>query len=114
MPNRPKKIKRGWKPERIKHQRSVDMSWYYNDPRWRKFSLGFKERYPLCKKCYEIGLISPTAYTDHIERLRDGGAPDLDHLVDEDFQGLCDSCHASKSGKEAHGYKEVKGSKDSK
>ncbi|MDH7444661.1 HNH endonuclease [Aquimarina sp. 2201CG14-23] len=109
MARRPNKINRSWKPKRVKQQRSVDMSWYYNDSRWRKFSKRFKEENPLCVKCEEKGLISPSRYTDHIQRLRDGGAPDLNDLKDEDFQPLCDKCHASKSGREAHGYKEGMG-----
>lgn len=82
------------------------MSWFYNDRRWRVFSSGFKERYPLCRKCKKKGVISKTKYTDHIKRLRDGHGADLDKLRDKDFQPLCGKCHASKSGKEAHGYKE--------
>lgn len=108
MANKPKRIIRPWQRERKVQSRSVDMSWYYNDPRWRRFSKGFKERHPFCVKCEEQGKVSPSEYTDHIKRLRDGGAVDLNKLKADDFQPLCSNCHASKSGKEAHGYKENK------
>jgi 5-methylcytosine-specific restriction protein A len=108
MPNKPTRKQRPWQRKRVPQQRSVDMSWYYNDTRWRKYSKSFKERYPFCLKCEELGKVSATVYTDHIKRLRDGGAIDLNILKDEDFQPLCTNCHASKSGKEAHGYKENK------
>ena len=106
MPVRPKKVKRSWKPERVIQSRSIDMSWFYNDPRWRRFSKRFKENNPLCVKCEAEGRTSATKYTDHVKRLRDGHGADLDNLKDEDYQPLCETCHASKSGKEAHGYKE--------
>lgn len=108
MPNKPKKIRRPWQHARVKHQRAVDMSWYYNDRRWRKFSMAYKERHPFCIQCEAEGKVSATDYTDHIVRLRDGGALDLNDLKDDDFQPLCAKCHAIKSGKEAHGYKQKK------
>lgn len=108
MPNKPKRKLRPWQRERKVQQRSVDMSWYYNDTRWRRFSESYKERHPFCIKCEADGKVSATDYTDHIKRLRDGGAMNLNDLKDEDFQPLCSICHASKSGKEAHGYKETK------
>lgn len=106
MPNKPKIKQRPWQRKRVAQQRSVDMSCYYNDSRWRKFSKDYKERNPFCIKCQELNIVSSTFYTDHIKRLRDGGALDLNNLKDEDFQPLCVSCHAIKSGKEAHGYRE--------
>ena len=106
MPNRPTKMKRSWKPERVAQSRAVNMDWFYNDRRWRNFSKRFKEDNPLCIKCAERGETSQTKYADHKKRLRDGHGADLDNLKDKDFQPLCDTCHASKSGKEAHGYKE--------
>ena len=108
MPNKPNRKLRPWQRKRVVQQRSVDMSWYYNDRRWRAFSKAYKEQHPFCVKCEAIGKATETAYTDHIKRLRDGGALDLNDLKYEDFQPLCVKCHASKSGKEAHGYKENK------
>jgi len=108
MPNKPTRKQRPWQRKRVAQQRSVDMSWYYNDNRWRVFSKAYKERNPICIKCKDKGKISPTFYTDHIVRLREGAALDLNDLKDYDFQPLCVNCHASKSGKEAHGYKENK------
>lgn len=106
MPSSPKKKKRPWVKERKQQHRAVNMNWYYNDPRWRKFSKQFKIDNPLCVKCKAKGLCVPTEFTDHIVRLRDGGGADLNKLNKKDFQPLCGPCHNSKSGKEAHGYKE--------
>ena len=108
MPSKPEKIKRVWKPESKPQSRVVDMSSFYNDTRWRRFSKEFKERNPLCSICAADGKTSPTKYTDHINRLRMGFGSDLNNLKEEDYQPLCDACHASKSGKEAHGYRQIK------
>lgn len=105
MPSKPQKVNRSWKPERVVQSRIVDMSWFYNDRRWRRFSTWFKEKHPLCALCEAMGITSKTKYTDHIKRLREGYGADLDELKEEDYQALCDSCHAAKSGREAHGVK---------
>jgi len=110
MPNAPLKRKRPWRVVRKPHQRSIDMSWFYNSRKWRKFSKGYKERHPLCCKCQAKGIATPTEVSDHIVRyVDDGPGFDLDNLKDKYFQPLCKSCHDSKSGKEAHGFKENKG-----
>lgn len=110
MPYKPKKNKRPWVKEYKPQQRIVNMDWFYQDYRWRKFSKGFKQRHPLCIRCEEKGISTPTCVTDHKVRYIDGGPGfDLDALKDEDFEPLCDyrfnKCHESKSGKESHGFK---------
>lgn len=104
MPNKPSKLKRQWVPERqaFKNLNKEKNKQTYNSTRWRKFSKAYKERYPLCVKCKEKGIISKTEVTDHIERVNLGG----DIYNESNLQPLCKSCHNSKSGKEAHGYKE--------
>ena len=106
MPTAPLKRKRPWQQETKQHQRSIDMSWFYNSRRWRKFSKQYKARNPLCIDCDSEGIVTPSTVTDHLIRYVDGGHGfDLDNLKDEDFQPLCDHHHNSKSGKESHGYK---------
>jgi 5-methylcytosine-specific restriction protein A len=106
MPNAPKKKVRPWVKQYKQHERVVDMVWFYNDTRWRKYSKQYKLTNPLCIECDAKGITTPTAVTDHLVRyINKGPGFNLDELKDEYFQPLCDACHNSKSGKEAHGYK---------
>jgi len=108
MPTAPLKVKRHWQPERIKQSRIINMSWFYNSHTWRKFSKRFKDTHPLCCTCEAEGIVTAATVTDHIVRYVAGGPGfDLANLNDKDFQPLCSSCHNSKSGKEAHGFKQV-------
>jgi len=114
MPYKPKKINRPWQKKTVKQSRVNDMSWFYQDKRWRKFSKGFKVRHPFCVRCAENDIVTPSCVTDHKVRYVDGGKGfDLDDLKDEYFEPLCDyrfnKCHEKKSGKEAHGYKKGMG-----
>ena len=105
MPVAPIKKKRTWDlPERKQHQRSVDNSKFYNSRTWRKFRRVRLDEEPLCRKCLANDMEVEAKVLDHIVRIIDGGAP----LTKENTQPLCTSCHNSKSGKEAHGYKEKK------
>lgn len=54
---------------------------------------------PVCVICATKGLIVSATVSDHIRPVRQGGDPwDWSNR-----QALCDTCHASKSGREAHG-----------
>lgn len=110
MPTRPKKIKRAWKSERVAFGRRKDNSEFYNSPRWRKVSKLNKNKNPECVKCRDKGIVTAVRFTDHIVRIEDGGAP----YSDDNLQSLCEFHHNSKSGKEAHGYKEGYGVKSPK
>ena len=104
MANRPEKKNRPWQIQRIQHERVIDMAWFYNSRRWRKFSKQYKKDNPLCIACDAEGVATPSTVTDHLVRYVDNGQGfNLDELNYKDFQPLCDSCHNSKSGKEAHG-----------
>jgi len=106
MPNAPESKKRPWVQPRKKQQRAVNMDWFYQDKRWRKFSKAYKQRHPLCIECDKEGVATPSQVTDHIVRYLDGGLGfDLDNLNDEFFNPLCNKHHNSKSGKESHGFK---------
>ena len=106
MPILPNKVKRPWQKEYKPQQRAVDMSWFYNNWRWRMFSKRYKDSHPICKPCEAKGIITPTTVTDHIVRYVDNGPGfNVNNLKDEYFQPMCDACHNSKSGKEAHGFK---------
>jgi len=102
MPTAPKKVNRPWVTKRKPFEMSTPTRKVYQSYKWRVFSKRYKENNPLCVKCEAKGLTTAAAVTDHIVRVADGGS-----VFDEtNLQSLCESCHNSKSGKEAHGYKE--------
>jgi len=101
MPNKPKKIKRPWRPERVPFQRTRSDYDFYNGSRWRKVAALHKERHPLCIQCQADGLVIAAQVTDHIIRIKDGGDP----YAAINLQSLCHRCHNAKSGREAHGFK---------
>lgn len=104
MPNSPKKRNRPWVVKRPKQHRSIDMTWFYNDSRWRKFSKAFKQRHPLCIDCDKKGIVTQTEVTDHKIRYVEGGPGfDLNNLKDKDFEPRCAKCHNSRSGRQSHG-----------
>lgn len=64
---------------------------FYSSAPWQQFrSTVIAERGRRCEIC---GTTPNTAYLDHIEELRDGGAP----LDRSNVQVLCGSCHQKKS-----------------
>ncbi len=104
MPYKPKAIRPHWVPERkpFKNLNEEKNRKVYNTRKWRSFSIDYKERNPICVKCEQEGIITASKVTDHIQRVNAGG----DHYNENNLQALCKRCHNSKSGKEAHGYKE--------
>tara|TARA_R100000656_G_scaffold32743_1_gene28292 strand:+ start:4057 stop:4392 length:336 start_codon:yes stop_codon:yes gene_type:complete len=106
MPTFPKKKIRPWIPVRKKGSResiikSTDIQnnfqSFYNSKRWRSLRNYYLSMNPLCKTCEEAGYCEPGTDIDHVIPLRLGGTNNLDNL-----QTLCRSCHARKSGAEAH------------
>lgn len=98
MPNKPKKIKRSWKPERKPFGRDVTNQKFYNSAKWRKAAKLHKEKNPYCAECLKSGRIRSAEFTDHIIPIKQGG----ESFKDENLQSLCERCHNSKSGREAH------------
>lgn len=56
----------------------------------------FLRRYPLCRRCEELGFVEPAVQCDHVVPLWAGGVDDESNL-----QGLCIPCHDAKSKLEA-------------
>lgn len=97
MPKRSKRLPQPWKPKK-KRTAKVDNSKFYQSKQWRKVRKLYVMENPLCEHCLERDLVTPVQEVDHIKPLRLGGEKfDFDNL-----QSLCKSCHARKSGKEAH------------
>lgn len=104
MPSKPKKVNRPWIRERKPFERDQSDYEFYNSWKWRKLSKRYKESHPLCVKCEQTGVVQGAQFTDHIQRIKDGGDP----FDESNLQSLCEYHHNQKSGREAHGYKEKK------
>lgn len=99
MPIIKKTTKRPWQPERKQQEgRQHSNSKFYQSSRWRRVRASYIMRNPLCVECQRKGLVVPARVVDHITPINKGGAP----YLEENLQSLCDRCHNSKSGKEAH------------
>ena len=92
-------VKRPWiiKKQRGEEKRSADYE-FYNSTRWRRFRQRFLRENPLCALCFNRGIIAEAAVADHIKPIRLGG----ERLNAKNIQPLCKTCHAQKSGREAH------------
>ena len=97
MPTLPKAKKRPWIPDQPKHMREVDNASFYNSKRWRSLRNYFIQQHPICAQCERDGLIKGAQCVDHIIPITMGGSP----VDTKNFQSLCNSCHAKKSGREA-------------
>lgn len=102
MPTAPTPKPKPWQEKRVAHKRTVDNSKFYNSRTWRKFRKQILNKEPLCRQCDANGLVVQAKVVDHIVRIEDGGAK----LDEKNVQPLCAKCHNSKSGKEAHGFKQ--------
>lgn len=65
----------------------------YNSTTWRNLRLFCLQSFPICNYCKR----KPSTVADHITPARLGG----DFWDIENLQGLCASCHNSKSAKES-------------
>ena len=77
---------------------TIDQSNYklYNSRKWRKASKAFKVANPLCTKCLQMGITTPSYVTDHIHPIRKGGS-----IWDENnWQPLCKTCNSKKTAKD--------------
>ena len=105
MPTFPKGKKRPWIPTRDRKtldnngtRATKEFISFYNSKRWRSLRRYYIQMNPLCEECLRFDYTTPGECVDHIIPMRDGGKmTSLDNL-----QTLCNSCHATKSGKEAY------------
>lgn len=102
MPNQPITKRKPWhEPKRKAFARKTDNSKFYNSRAWRNFRKSRLLEEPLCRECKRNNKITEATVLDHIKRIEDGG----EKLSKQNTQPLCKSCHNSKSGREAHGFK---------
>lgn len=76
--------------QRDYNDRRAESDRLYSTQKWRKLSIAFRKRNPLCKNCDESGLVRPADLVDHIEpaKLR----PDL-FFAWRNLRSLCQTCH---------------------
>lgn len=77
---------------------------FYQSQQWRRTRKLFLAGHPLCAECAKRGKVTAARVVDHIKPINEGGAR-YDFM---NLQGLCDSCHNKKSGREAHKRNEKK------
>ena len=98
MPTIKKGKDRPWIPKRKRVQPLTDNSKFYNSRRWRSLRNYYIQANPLCEQCKRENRITSGQCVDHIKPIRLGGL-----MTDTgNLQTLCNSCHAKKSGAEAH------------
>lgn len=66
---------------------------FYVSARWRRFRNWYLRQHPMCEQCEREGRLVPADMVDHVQELRDGGAP----LTEDNVQALCRKCHAVKT-----------------
>jgi 5-methylcytosine-specific restriction endonuclease McrA len=75
----------------------------YSTALWQKVRQQVINRDIFCVMCVDKGLYSPIQDVDHITPLSDGGSK----YSTCNLQGLCKSCHSSKTKKETKLEKEI-------
>lgn len=100
MPRRPEKKKIQWVDEHKPFDRPRDLSWFYNQRKWKRFSIRFRDKNPFCVECLKSDIHTQSEVTDHIRGLGYLLDNNLDAFSEDECQALCHRCHNSKSGRE--------------
>tara|TARA_R110000803_G_scaffold202313_1_gene267422 strand:+ start:1649 stop:2005 length:357 start_codon:yes stop_codon:yes gene_type:complete len=105
MPKFPDKKSRPWIPKRNRDNKGItptsysdkEYSAFYHTKQWKSIRNYYIQMNPLCELCDMEGYTIQGQCVDHITPRRLGGSDtNLSNL-----QTLCNSCHASKTGKES-------------
>ena len=105
MPNFPESKSRPWIPKRLRDNKgnkpasrsNAEHSEFYQSKQWKSLRNYYIQMNPLCELCDKQGYTIAGECVDHIEPMRFGGS----HTSIDNLQTLCNSCHASKSGRES-------------
>ena len=102
MANLPKKIQRSYKPERIAFERPVDLSWFYNQWKWKKISKAYRLQNPICEcdECKKNEIVLPAEVCDHVRGLKFLLDNNLDPFDFKELKSMSKKCHNKKSGSE--------------
>lgn len=107
MANKPQKIDRVYKPDRVAFERAVDHSGFYNSWTWRKISIAYRKAHPICecKDCKANEIVMPAQVCDHVKGLQfllEHGISPYDY---DELQSMSSECHNKKSGSESHRFR---------
>jgi 5-methylcytosine-specific restriction protein A len=108
MPHIPKNDKkRPWKAplksRKPQGGRRHDPDPRYHTKQWQRTRMLVLKRDPICQLCAQLGKTVASTVADHIIPVRMRNGED-DRFYDIDtIRGLCQSCHARVSGRQAHG-----------
>lgn len=72
------------------NQRRPDSDQRYKTTRWRKLSIAFRRKHPLCCECEAQGLVRVADLVDHIEPAKE--KPEL-FFEWRNLRALCHRCH---------------------
>jgi len=86
-PNEAAKRKSG---QRDYNERRAESDKLYGQQKWRKLSIAFRKRNPLCSECDANGLVRPADLVDHIQPAK--ARPDL-FFNWRNLRSLCQRCH---------------------
>nr|WP_187354041.1 HNH endonuclease [Brevibacillus laterosporus] len=70
------------------------------DAKWRKARIGFLKKHPLCKHCYDKGLLNGATRVDHLIAHKGDKTLFWDR---NNWQPLCEQCHNRKTAREDRG-----------
>ncbi len=76
--------------QRDYNTRRSDSDQQYGSQRWRKLSVAFRRRYPLCSECESNGLVRAADLVDHIKPAKE--FPEL-FFSWKNLRSLCHDCH---------------------
>jgi 5-methylcytosine-specific restriction endonuclease McrA len=72
---------------------------FYKSTAWTKLSKSFRLRFPVCKSCFQRGIIRKAELVDHIQPVKTPYG--WEHRLDEaNLQSLCLACHNAKTARE--------------
>lgn len=102
MTNKPNKVNAPWAKTtpRGEHGGRYYHDTRYNTRRWKRMRHVHLLNNPWCVECLKKNppVYEPAKVLDHIKPVSIGG----DFWSTDNHQGMCTSCHNSKSGKEGH------------
>ena len=98
MPTKPKSKKSLYNLKANKSgQWSKNSDKFYHSSKWRKLRIQVLIKNPMCVHCQRNGDVTLATVADHIKPVSQGG----EIWSINNLQGLCESCHNTKSSKES-------------
>lgn len=104
-------IQKNKKKPRSASDRKKERMRMYNSREWRELTAQYKMEHPLCERCLEKGITTPSNATHHIKSPFDRGLPEGEKMLRmydiNNLQALCVDCHAEVHEEERQKKKEM-------